>query len=72
MIDKEWEETGIKDREGAKKYLSGYLNSSYLDYMGSTRAESAILNKSASPEYFSDLNEFEQFIEEWLSFKITP
>ncbi len=69
IIDPEWKENGIKDREPAKKYLTEYTYSSYLDYMGAERVEGKILNKAAFPEYFSEFKDFEQFIDEWLSFK---
>ncbi len=69
IIDPEWKENGIKDREAAKKYLAEYTYSSYLDYMRSERIEGKILNKAAFPEYFAEFKDFEQFIDEWLSFK---
>ncbi len=69
IIDPEWKENGIGDRDGAKKYLAEYSYSSYLDYMGTKRIEGKIINKSAFPEYFTDNKDFEQYINEWLSFK---
>lgn len=68
IIDSQWKENGIKDRAKAKKYLSGYLYSSYPDYMEIKREESKILNRNVFPEYFTNLKEFEQFIDEWLNF----
>lgn len=69
IIDPKWKENGITDRKAAKKYLAGYSHSSYLDYMGTKREESRILNKDAFPQYFVEFNDFSQFIDEWLSFK---
>ncbi len=69
IIDPEWKENGIKDREGAKKYLAEYSYSSYLDYMGTNRIEGKILNKAAFPGYFVESIDFNQFINEWLTFK---
>lgn len=69
IIDPEWKENGIKDRETAKKYLLSYIYSSYLDYMGSERIERKILNKTAFPNYFAEFKDFNQFIDEWLSFE---
>jgi len=71
IIDPAWKENGIKDHGAAKIYLAGYTHSSYLDYMEASRPEGAILNKSAFPEYFGNFKEFEQFVDEWLSFKTT-
>lgn len=71
LIDPNWKENGIIDRSAAKNYLYNYTYSSYPDYMGIDREEKLILNKTAFPEYFINFNEFEQFINEWLSFNIT-
>jgi len=68
LIDSKWKENGIKDQEKAKQYLSTYFYSSYLDYMDVNRREGKILNKAAFPEYFVNFREFEDFIDEWLSF----
>ena len=68
IIDPNWKENGIKDREVAKQHLSAYPYSSYLDYVGTDREEGKTLNREAFPEYFESLKEFEQFIDEWLAF----
>jgi len=68
IIDQKWKENGIANREAAKKYLLAYHYSSYRDYIGENREEIKILNKNAFPEYFSGVKDFEQFIDEWLSF----
>lgn len=69
IIDSKWKEDGIKDKINAKKYLANYFYSSYLDYMGVERREYKILTLKAFPGYFSEIKEFEQFINEWISFK---
>lgn len=69
IIDPKWKEEGIADRVAAKKYLKEYSYSSYLDYVSKRRNETVILNKEAFPDYFSELGEFEQCIDEWLVYK---
>jgi putative transposase len=69
IIDPAWKENGIANRKNAKKYLGTYSYSSYLDYMEVERIQGKILNKQAFPEYFLSFCEFEQFIDEWLSFE---
>lgn len=69
IIDKDWKENGIKDSEGAKKYLNDFKYSSYQDYVGFGRREGSLLNKNAFPEYFSEVKEFSDFISEWLNYK---
>ena len=68
IIDPNWKEDGVINRESAKKYLSRYVYSSYLDYIGIDREEKVILNTLSFPEYFLNFKEFDQFITEWMSF----
>jgi len=70
LIDSKWKENGIADQEKAKKFLKEYVYSSYFDYTNEKREESLILFKESFPEYFADFKEFEDFINEWLSFSI--
>ena len=69
IIDPKWKENGITNRVEAKKHLLTYVYSSYFDYININRKEGKILNKPAFPEYFANSQEFEQCINEWLSFK---
>jgi putative transposase len=69
LIDPEWKENGIKDRESAKRYLEQYTYSSYLDHLGKKREEGLILTPKEFPEYFEDRTDFEQYINDWLMFK---
>ncbi len=62
LIESNWQETGISDRVSAEKFMKGYGYSSYRDYFSGERPETAILNKSAFPEHFSKLNDFEDII----------
>lgn len=72
IIDPMWKESGISSLISAKQYIGKYIYSSYYDYVGNERDESAILNRTVFPGYFGNFSEFEQFVDEWLSFKITP
>lgn len=69
IIDPKWKENGIIDRIKAEKYLEGYQYSSYFDYLGHKREEGLILNATAFPEYFENLDNFKKCIREWLAFK---
>jgi putative transposase len=74
LIDAEWKEKGITDKVMAKQYLRGYKYSSYDNYILNGNNMN-ILNKSAFPDYFSEFNNFENFIDEWLNFnnaKVRP
>lgn len=70
IIDHEWKENGIKNRETARAYLDGYRYSSYVDYMGKDRLEGRILGRDSFPRYFSDQKDFNAYVEDWLSFRI--
>lgn len=69
LIDPHWKKNGIIDRNKAKKYLREHVYSSYLDYVGEHRKEKNILTKKSFPDYFENFKEFENFVDEWLSFK---
>jgi putative transposase len=70
LIDPSWKENGIKDADGARKYLENYLFSSFLDYNSSqNREESIILNKAEFPEYFTEPRDFKEYINDWLEFQ---
>lgn len=68
IIDPEWKENGIANREVAKQYLATYSYSSYLEYIGTIRKEGEILERIAFPEYFMKPQDFDGFIDDWLSF----
>lgn len=67
LIDTGWKENGISDKTKAKEYLRDYKYSSYLDYIINNNKMN-ILNKSEFPDYFDGFKDFENFIDEWLSF----
>ena len=68
LIQKDWKEKGIRDKDNAISYLNKYKYSSYLDYFEVNRDESAILDRSEFPTYFPTKNAFQKEIFEWLSF----
>lgn len=70
LIEPGWKENGIKDKNTANVFLNGYTFSSYVDYAGVERVESMILNRKVFPEYFSTLKDFNNMINDWLSFKV--
>lgn len=69
IIDPKWKENQIIDRDNAKQYLTEYRYSSYLDYLGYVREEGKILERTAFPEYFLEIKDFDIFIAEWLILK---
>jgi REP element-mobilizing transposase RayT len=68
IIDKNWKTDGIKNKQKVLEFLKNYQYSSYRDYLGIDRFESAILNKEDFPNYFPNKERFTKEIFEWLSF----
>lgn len=69
IIEPDWRENGISDEKQTRDFLGEYKYSSYLDYIKlKDRPESAILEKSAFPEYFEHPSDFEGFIADWLNY----
>ncbi len=70
LIQNDWKEKGILDKDKALSYLRAYKYSSYLDYLGLKRPENNILNTKAFPDYFPTFEKFKTEIFEWLSFNL--
>lgn len=69
LIDSEWKEHGIKDIDSAKSFLKEYSFSSYFDYSADkNRIEAKIINKKTFPDYFLVNKDFNDFLNDWLSY----
>jgi putative transposase len=68
LIQSDWKDVGIRDVEGAKKFLNGYPHSSLHDWFGD-RTESKILSPEKFPEYFASKQEIDSEILEWLTYR---
>ena len=69
IIDAGWKEKKIKYKVAAKKFVASYKYSSFQDYTGEKRDERAIIEPKSFPEYFSSVTDFDDMIEEWISFE---
>ncbi len=69
LIEPLWKEKGLENIVDGKKYLDDYFFSSYSDFSGKSREESAILNKDRTPEYFPNEHMFIKEINEWMNFR---
>lgn len=69
IIDPLWKENGIQNRSEAQQYLNSYTYSSYFEWKNEVRPESKILDREAAPEYFTTANDFNNFVNEWLTFE---
>lgn len=52
LIQKDWKEKGILDKNQAKIFLEKYQYSSFLDYFGLKRKQNNIIDHDSIPEYF--------------------
>ena len=68
LIDKNWKEKGIRNKNEVLSYLDEYEYSSYADYIGEERVQNKILNSEAFPNYFPTKQEFSREIFEWINF----
>jgi putative transposase len=68
LIQSDWKEVGVRNVKRAKRYLDTYQYSSLHDYFG-TRTESSIIEHTKFPEYFSNKNEIDDEIFEWLTYR---
>ncbi len=71
IIEPEWREEGIKNKERVKEFLFSYKYSSYLDFMGIERPENRILNREVFPQYFTEKVSFSKFLNSWMETDFT-
>ena len=69
LIQKNWKEKGIKNKNVSLRFLSQYSYSSYLDFTENSRQQNIILNLSLFPKYFPNTTSFKKEIFEWINFK---
>jgi len=66
LIDKDWKENGLKNKDKSIKFLSSYKFSSYLDHIGEKRIQNLIINLKPFPKYFLNKKDFVADIINWL------
>ena len=69
LIQHDWKEVGIRDKEKTKEYLNTYTYSSLLDYFGVVRDENKILNSEKFPQYFNNRTEVDTELFDWLTYR---
>lgn len=55
IIEKNWKEDGVKNKQAAEKFIKEYQFSSYQDFLKIDRPESSIIDFSLVPEYIKDM-----------------
>lgn len=68
LADPEWKEKQISSLKNMRNFLLNYDYSSYYEYLGHPRSQSAILAPKEFPDYFANPMEFEDFIDYWINF----
>jgi putative transposase len=69
LIQKDWKEIGLRDKQKAIDYLNNYKYSSFLDYLDKERNENLILKKKDFPDYFLNKKGFIKEIMTWITHK---
>ena len=72
LIQKDWRDVGIINKNEALKFLDNYKWSSYLDYLLIKREENVILNRADFLDYFPTREKFKKEIFEWISILDLP
>jgi len=63
IIEPGFKNKGISDKERAKSFIKKYKYSSYIDYVGTGRKESVLINKDCVPNFLKDMRHFDEFID---------
>lgn len=66
LIQKDWKEKGVKDKQKVLDFLLNYKYSSYRDYIDINRQENLIINRKAFPNYFPTKNSVADDIFDWI------
>lgn len=66
LMQSDWETSGIENHENAQKFLNEYLYSSYIDYRGISRPETAIISPESAPSYHLSIQDLENEMLDWL------
>lgn len=69
LIDREWREKGVRDRNKALDFLNTYYYSSYQDFIRENRKERFILDRGEFPNYFPSQKMFQKEIFDWINFR---
>jgi putative transposase len=67
LIQKDWKENGIINKEEAIEFLKKYKYSSFLDFFGIKRKESKIISNNSVPGYIRECNTVDLFT--WFELK---
>lgn len=70
LIDPQWKQKGIRDKNAALRYLRSYTWSSYLDHKNTQRDERVIVDMLNFPSYFSTAQDFDKEIMSWLTMRV--
>ena len=67
LIESNWKENGISDKENVLKFLETYKWSSYRDFLRIVRNENKVVDIANFPLiYFPDVKSFKRDIIEWI------
>lgn len=68
LVDPLWRESGKITTQDALSFLDTYLYSSYLEYGGTRRPASVILNTDTFPKYFPDTKTLYKELNTWIEY----
>lgn len=66
LLQRDWKECGIRNKQKAVQFLRQYPYSSLHDELFGNRKEGVILNRAPFPLYFESINRLERELHDWL------
>jgi putative transposase len=68
LIEREWKEEGIRNKNRTRDFLNGYGYSSFYDYSVGPRPERAILSYDDAPDFLKDQNDLEEMLSDYADY----
>ena len=65
LIEKEWEERGVRDKRKVRNFLNNYRYSSFYDYSVAERPEKELLALDDAPDFLRQHNDLEEMLADY-------
>jgi putative transposase len=69
LIEPEWKNVGISDKNKVLRYLRSYRYSSFIDYCGVQRLEGCLIDKAALPTPSDQSDYLDKMISDWFTYQ---
>ena len=69
LIEKEWEERGVRDKKKIRNFLNNYRYSSFYDYSVAERPEKKLLALDDAPDFLRQHNDLEEMLADYSDYE---